>query len=88
MPVIRFNEVEATIADGLWTSSDSSMAELLNKWTEDSIKLAGLGEPFSLLYSPSNPYPDMTIAQEAIKTWGGEMIDEGDVPEHEDGRIY
>lgn len=88
MPVIKFEKGEAKIAGGIWTSDDLVLTKLLNKWTENSIGLAALGEPFSSLYSPSNPWPDMTIAQEAVKVWNGEIIDEGEAPEHEPDRIY
>ena len=71
-----------------WTSDDSDLATMLNEWTQNEIRTATIGESFFMLYSPSNPWPDMTIAQEAVKVWNGEIIDEGEAPEHEPNRIY
>lgn len=88
MPILKFSEDNATIEGGVWTSDDTDLTELLNNWTQNEIRTATMGEPFFLLYSPSNPYPDMTIAQAAAEAWDGEIIDEGTPPEHEPDRIY
>lgn len=79
----------AEIENGEWTAGNPAVARLLNKWTDIESKAANvLDTPFSSLYSPSNPWPDMTIAQEAVKTWNGKIIDEGEPPEYEPDRIY
>lgn len=88
MPTVKFSEADATIEGGTWTSDDDDLTELLNEWTQNEIRTAMIGEPFFMLYSPSNPYPDMTIAQAAADTWDGEITDEGTPPKHDPDRIY
>ena len=81
-------ETKCKLENSKWTSDDSDIATMLNEWTQNEIRTATIGESFFMLYSPSNPWPDMTIAQEAVKVWSGEIIDEGEAPEHEPDRIY
>lgn len=88
MPVVKFSEANATIEGGTWTSKNLDLEGLLNEWTQNEIRTATMGEPFFMLYSPSNPYPDMTIAQAAADAWDGEVTDEGTPPEHDPDRIY
>lgn len=88
MPIVKFSDGDATVEGGTWTSDNADLEDLLNEWTQNEIRTATIGEPFFLLYSPSNPWPDMTIAQAAAETWEGEITDEGEAPKHEPDRIY
>ena len=45
-------------------------------------------DPFFDLYSPSNPYPDYTIAQAAAKAWEGELVEAEELEELDDDAIY
>ena len=81
-------ETKCKLENSKWTSDDSDLATMLNEWTQNEIRTATIGESFFMLYSPSNPWPDMTIAQAAAKTWNGIITDEGEPPEHEPGRVY
>ena len=81
-------ETKCKLENSKWTSDDSDLATMLNEWTQNEIRTATIGESFFMLYSPSNPWPDMTIAQAAVKAWEGKITDEGTAPEHEPDRIY
>ena len=81
-------ETKCKLENSKWTSNDSDLATMLNEWTQNEIRTATIGESFFTLYSPSNPWPDMTIAQTAVKAWEGKITDEGTAPEHEPDRIY
>lgn len=81
-------ETKCKLENSKWTSDDSDLATMLNEWTQNEIRTATIGESFFMLYSPSNPWPDMTIAQAAAETWEGKITDEGTAPEHEPDRIY
>lgn len=86
---LLIDETEAIIEDGEWTTDNLLLTKLLNHWTDIETKTAViLDSPFSSLYSPANPWPDMTIAQAAVNTWGGQIIDEGEPPEYEQDRLY
>lgn len=88
MPTVKFSEADATIEGGKWTSDNVDLEDLLNDWTQKEIRTATIGDPFFMLYSPSSPYPDMTIAQAAADAWEGKITDEGSPPEHKLERIY
>jgi hypothetical protein len=88
MITLNIDGIEAKIEGGQWTSDNPDLTDLLNQWTGNEIRTATIDSPFYLLYSPSNPWPDMTIAKAAAETWDGEIIDEGTLPEHEQNRIY
>lgn len=88
MLTVKFSDGVATVERGSWTSKDKELEDLLNEWTQNEIRTATIGEPFFMLYSPSNPWPDMTIAQAAVETWEGKITDEGTPPEHDPDRIY
>ena len=89
MITLLIGQTEAKIEGGKWTTSNPALTQLLNRWTDIETKTATIiDSPFSSLYSPSNPWPDMTIAQAAAKTWNGIITDEGEPPEHEPGRVY
>ena len=81
-------EIKCKLENSKWTSDDSDLTTMLNEWTQNEIQTATIGESFFMLYSPSNPWPDMTIAQAAVKAWEGKITDEGTAPEHEPDRIY
>ena len=81
-------KTKCKLENSKWTSDDSDIATMLNEWTQNEIRTATIGESFFMLYSPSNPWPDMTIAQAAVKAWEGKITDEGTAPEHEPDRIY
>lgn len=38
--------------------------------------------------SGADPHPDLTLAQEATKKWGGDIIDEGEPPRRDPGVVY
>jgi len=88
MPTVKFSEADAVIENSTWTSNNQDLADLLNEWTQNEIRTAMIDEPFFMLYSPSNPWPDITIAEAAVEAWNGKIIDEGTPPEHEPDRIY
>lgn len=88
MPTLIIHGTVAKIEGGEWTTDDADLTAMLNEWTQNEIRTATIGEPFFMLYSPSNPWPDMTIAQAAVDTWEGEITDEGTPPEQEPDRIY
>lgn len=88
MPKVVISGTEAEIKDGLWTSDNQDLTELLNNWTQNEMRSAGIDDPFFMLYSPSNPYPDLTIAKVATEAWGGEVIEEGEAPEYDPDVIY
>lgn len=81
-------ETKCKLENSKWTSNDSDLATMLNEWTQNEIRTATIGESFFMLYSPSNPWPDMTIAQAAVEAWEGKITDKGTAPEHESDRIY
>ena len=81
-------ETKCKLENSKWTSDDSDLATMLNEWTQNEIRTATIGESFFMLYSPSNPWPDMTIAQAAVETWDGKITDEGEAPKHEPDRLY
>lgn len=88
MITLTIHDTECKIENGEWTTDDEDLTAMLNEWTQNEIRTATIGEPFFMLYSPSNPYPDMTIAQAAADTWEGEITDKGTAPEHDPDRIY
>jgi len=88
MITLTIHDTECKLENSEWSSDDEDLTAMLNEWTQNEIRTATIGEPFFLLYSPSNPWPDMTIAQAAVETWEGEITDEGEAPEHEPDRIY
>ena len=81
-------KTKCKLENSKWTSDDNDLATMLNEWTQNEIRTATIGESFFMLYSPSNPWSDMTIAQAAVKAWEGKITDEGTAPEHEPDRIY
>jgi hypothetical protein len=88
MITLIIHDTEARIENGEWSTDDADLTAMLNEWTQNEIRTATMNEPFFMLYSPSNPWPDMTIAQAAVETWEGEITDEGTPPEQEPDRIY
>ena len=81
-------EIKCKLENSKWTSDDSDLTTMLNEWTQNEIQTATIGESFFMLYSPSNPWPDMTIAQAAVEAWNGEITDKGTPPQHQPDRIY
>lgn len=88
MITLKIHGLKCKVENGEWTSDNADLTATLNEWTQNEIETATIDEPFFLLYSPSNPWPDMTIAQAAADAWEGEITDEGTPPEHEPDRIY
>lgn len=88
MITLTIHDTECRLDKGEWSTDDEDLTAMLNEWTQNEIRTATISEPFFMLYSPSNPWPDMTIAQAAVETWEGEITDEGEAPEHEPDRIY
>ena len=77
-----------SIENGVWSSADVEVANTLNNWLRREKETATIDHPLFFVGSPVEPWPDMTIAQEAVKAWSGEIIDEGEAPEHEPDRVY
>jgi glutamate/tyrosine decarboxylase-like PLP-dependent enzyme len=88
MITLTIHDTKCRLENGEWSTDDEDLTAMLNEWTQNEIRTATIGEPFFILYSPSNPWPDMTIAQAAVETWEGEITDKGEAPEHEPNRIY
>jgi hypothetical protein len=88
MITLEIHGSKCNIENGEWTSDDADLTTMLNEWTQNEIRTATIGEPFFMLYSSSNPWPDMTIAQAAVDTWEGEITDEGTPPKHDPDKIY
>lgn len=89
MVVVAFDESNFTIEGGEWRGNDADMVDLLNTWTKDSIEVAvSPDDPFFDLYSPSNPYPDYTIAKAAAEAWEGEIVEVSELDELDDDAIY
>lgn len=87
MVTIEIQGERMQIQNQTWTGDDD-IASLLNNWTETAIRTAVSDSPLFNVNSPEDPYPDLTIAKEAINVWGGEIIDEGDAPEYDPENIY
>jgi hypothetical protein len=70
------DDIEATIEDYEWRSSDARIASSLRQ--------------FLPLYGPSgaDPDPDRTVAEAAIATLGGEIIQADEPPELDPEAIY
>ena len=81
-------KTKCKLENSKWTSDDSDLTTMLNEWTQNEIRTAMIGESFFMLYSPSNPWPDMTIARAAVEAWNGEITDKGTPPQHQPDRIY
>ncbi|MBD1825956.1 hypothetical protein NDI47_25585 [Microcoleus vaginatus GB1-A2] len=81
MVTVNIDGKEAKVSNGEWTSEDADLANLLNNWTKNERATATPNSEFYMLDSPSNPYPDLALAEEAVAEWGGEITDEGRAPE-------
>ena len=88
MIIAKIQDVEVRLRNQKWTGEDTAIVSLLNNWTETVIETATSGSPLFYVNSPEDPYPDYTIATEAVKVWGGEIIDEGEPPEYDPEDIY
>lgn len=75
MVTVEIGGQNATIEGREWESGDPT---LLQSLTQD---LAMRQAP---LY---DPYPDLSIAEEAVRVYGGRIIQQ-DPPEHVAGRVY
>lgn len=88
MITLVIHDTECKLENSEWSADSEDLTAMLNEWTQNEIQTATIGESFFMLYSPSNPWPDMTIAQAAVETWDGEITDEGEAPEHDSSKIY
>ena len=88
MITLTIHNTECKIENSEWSADNEDLTAMLNEWTQNEIRTATIGESFFMLYSPSNPWPDMTIAQAAVEAWNGKITDEGTPPQHEPDRIY
>lgn len=88
MITLEIHGSKCKLENGEWLTDDKELTAMLNEWTKNEIRTATIDEPFFMLYSSSNPWPDMTIAQAAVETWEGQIINKGTAPEHEPDRIY
>ena len=88
MITLVIHDTECKLENSEWSADSEDLTAMLKEWTQNEIRTATIGESFFMLYSPSNPWPDMTIARAAVKTWEGKITDEGTAPEHEPDRIY
>ncbi len=68
--------IVATINQGQWSCSNADTQEILNGWLEIR-KVSDTPEsPTYWLNSPSTPDKDYLIASEAVKVFGGRIMDE------------
>ena len=88
MVTVEIEGERLQIRNQKWTGGSDALVSLLNNWTETRIETATSDDPLFNVNSPEDPYPDLTIAEEAIKVWGGKIIDEGDAPEYDPDVIY
>ena len=72
---ILIANLEATVKQGKWTCE--------NKVFEDFLSIVYRGQ--DIIYSP---FPDLTLAEEAVKDFGGKIAKITDVPKYVAGRIY
>ena len=72
---IKIFDEEATIDGYKWQAKNKSILAMLNSFLS----------PFGT--SPSDPHPDLTVAQEVIDTVNGEIL-HADPAEYVEGRIY
>ena len=88
MITLVIHDTECKLENSEWSADSEDLTAMLNEWTQNEIRTAMIGESFFMLYSPSNPWPDMTIAQAAVEAWNGEITDKGTPPQHQPDRIY
>ncbi len=79
---VKINGAIAVIQGKQWKSSDPTIQSLLNNWLEIEKLIAITPEsPLFWLNSPATPDPDYLIATEAVKVFGGKVLDEPLKPE-------
>lgn len=76
MVKIRLFGTEATIRGRQWESPSSMAKQMLDADLTYFITISG-----------ADPWPEMTIAQDAVKRYGAEIVDSVP-PEYKDGVIY
>ncbi len=76
MVKVQFGDVLAEIENQAWQCEDETLCSALISM----LPMYGV--------SPSDPHPDLTVAQEAASILGGVVIDEGEPPESLPGVVY
>lgn len=74
--VIKIGETRATFAEGRWTCVDADAAAALN----------GLVPADG--FSPSDPAPEQTMAEEAVRVFGAEIVSIDPPEESEEGTVH
>ncbi len=76
MVKVQFGDIYATIDNQTWECDDDALRGALTSM----LPLYGV--------SPSDPHPDLTVAQEAADTLGGVVVDDSGAPESLPGVVY
>lgn len=76
MIIIQLLKTQARVENQKWSSPNRSLEKLLNA-------MVGTSEVYT-----SDPYPDLTLAEQAIKKLGGEIIKQDPKPEAPEGMIF
>lgn len=76
MVVIQVKGYRASIENYKWSCKDKDFKGLLDTYINPKGS------------SPSDPYPDLTVAKEVIKDLGGEIIRQDKLPESKKGVVY
>lgn len=76
MVKVRFGDIEAEVNNQVWQCEDDALLGALTSM----LPLYGA--------SPSDPHPDLTVAQEAADILGGVIVDDSGQPESVPGVVY
>lgn len=76
MIIIQLLNTQARVQGEKWTSPNRSLEKLLNA-------MAAVADVYT-----SDPYPDLTLAQQAVEKFGGEIIKQDPKPEAIEGVIF
>jgi len=76
MVKIKIGDVEATIENYEWSSKDKRLEKMLNA------RLDPDGP------SGADPYPDLTAAQEAVDSLGGEIVKYDKPPDYPEDMVF
>ena len=76
MVKVQFGDVFAEIENQTWQCEDETLCTALTSM----LPMYGV--------SPSDPHPDLTVAQDAAHTLGGMVVDEGEPPDYLSGVVY
>ena len=73
---IKIDGKIATVQNGVWDCSDSTLQNILNNWTEIEKISASPDQPLYWLNSPATPDKDWLIATTIAEALEGEVIDQ------------